>query len=150
LISDTDFLDLVKAKTCVLSTALGNSGEIIAFYCRDRIIRIFAIRTGKLIKEIDETLQGYIDFQATNKNKADLLYLEKLDFERRMAVERDLDKQWELKNRETPNSVLPSLDFDESDTYLYFGSLMGIKVVNWKKNQLARVIGKVENTERFL
>ena len=28
--------------------------------------------------------------------KADMLYLEKLDFERRIAVEKDIEKQWDL------------------------------------------------------
>lgn len=56
LISDTDFLELAKIKTCALSCTVSNSGEMIAFYCKDRKIRIFTIRNGKLIKTIDETL----------------------------------------------------------------------------------------------
>lgn len=69
-----------------------------------------------------------------------------------MAIERDLDKQWEYKSRDysNTNSILPSIGFDESDTFLYFGSLLGIKVVNIKSGETVRVIGKVESTERFL
>jgi len=48
------------------------------------------------------------------------------------------------------NSVLPTVYFDETDTYLFFGSLIGIKVFNLKANKLVRIVGKVENTERFI
>ena len=69
-----------------------------------------------------------------------------------MAVERDIEKSgWDYKARENPlSSAIPSLGFDESDTYLYFGSLLGIKIMHFQSQTLAKVIGKVENTERFL
>lgn len=79
-----------------------------------------------------------------------MLYLEKIDFERRLAIEKDLDKLWDIKNRDSLNSVLPSIGFDETDTFIYFGSLLGIKIINIKTNKLLRIMGKVENTERFL
>lgn len=79
-----------------------------------------------------------------------MLYLEKHDFERRLAVEKELDKMWEYKSKDNPNSVLPSISFEESDTFIIFGSLLGIKVINIHSNRLVRLIGKVENTERFL
>ncbi len=38
--------------------------------------------------------------------KSDMLYLEKLDFERRMAVERDIEKQWDtvVKKQDEPSA----------------------------------------------
>lgn len=45
---------------------------------------------------------------------------------------------------------MPSLGFDESDTFLYFGTPVGIKIINIHTGQFVRVIGKVESTERFL
>jgi len=74
-----------------------------------------------------------------------MLYLEKIDFERRMAVERDLERQWD-----SSEAVMPSVGFDESDTFVYFGSPVGIKVINVKSGVPVRLIGKVESTERFL
>lgn len=59
--TDTDFLDIVKNKTCVLSMTFSNSGLLLATYCRDRKVRLFNVRTGKLIHTYDETLQNYID-----------------------------------------------------------------------------------------
>jgi hypothetical protein len=61
-----------------------------------------------------------------------MLYLDFLDFERRLAVEREIDKLWDIKSRDNHNSVLPTIGFDESDTFLYFGSLLGIKIMNYK------------------
>jgi peptidylprolyl isomerase domain and WD repeat-containing protein 1 len=54
LISDTDFLELAKAKTFALSTAVSNNGEMLALYARDRKVRVFNIRTGKLIRTVDD------------------------------------------------------------------------------------------------
>lgn len=45
---------------------------------------------------------------------------------------------------------MPSVGFDESDTFIYFGTPVGIKVFNIKANKFVRVTGKVESTERFL
>ncbi len=96
MISDTDLLELAVKKTFALSTAISNDGNIMAFYCRDRQIRIFEVRSGKLLRTLDESLQLYIDYQnqkgTTQAQKGDMLYLEKLDFERRMAVEKDLER----------------------------------------------------------
>ena len=49
-----------------------------------------------------------------------------------------------------PHCVMPSLGFDEADTFLYFGTPVGIKILNIKTGTFVRLIGKVESTERFL
>ena len=154
LISDTSLMSLVKAKTYALSAALSETH--LAFYCRDRKIRIFNIKSGALTSVIDDSLQIYIDYQATALTvtktafKSDLNYLEKLDFERRMAGERDIEKAWDAPKTPESNHVMPAIGFDESGTYIYFGSPVGIKVVNVISGEHVRANGKVENTERFL
>jgi peptidylprolyl isomerase domain and WD repeat-containing protein 1 len=40
--------------------------------------------------------------------------------------------------------------FDETGNFVFYSSLVGIKMVNIKTNKLVRLLGKVENTERFL
>jgi hypothetical protein len=45
----------------------------------------------------------------------------------------------------TPNAL-----FDESGNFLLLPSLLGIKVINLTTNALPRLLGKPENTERFL
>ena len=156
VLSDTDLLELAKSKTYALTCAVSSNEDLIAFFCRDRKIRVFNIRNGKMIANIDDSLSLYIEYQATKATgavvKSDMLYLEKLDFERRMAVERDIEKQWDINTKQTSESfsVMPSVGFDESGTFFYFGTPVGIKVYNIQSKQYSRVIGKVESTERFL
>lgn len=57
------------------------------------------------------------------------MFLEKFDFERRMAIEREIDKAWDT-SIEDSNNVCPGLGFDESQSLIYYGSPLGIKVVN--------------------
>ena len=102
LVSDTDMLELAKSKTFALSCAVSTNGELVALYARDRKIRVFEVRSGKLVRTIDDNAQIYVDYQLTKGTegaavvKSDMLYLEKLDFERRMAVEKDIERQWDL------------------------------------------------------
>jgi len=43
----------------------------------------------------------------------------------------------------------PNAIFDESGNFILYATLLGIKVVNLVTNRCARIVGKVENTERF-
>lgn len=69
--------------------------------------------------------------------------------QRRMAVERDLHSQWagESSQEHVPK---PTCVFDESGNFLLYPTLFGVKVVNIVSNRVARLLGKVENTERFI
>lgn len=62
LVIDTDLLEIAKSKTFALSCAASNTGEFMAFYTRDRKIRVFSIKSGKLLRTIDDSLQQYIDY----------------------------------------------------------------------------------------
>jgi peptidylprolyl isomerase domain and WD repeat-containing protein 1 len=59
-----------------------------------------------------------------------------------MAVEREIEK---TENVPQPNAV-----FDDSCNFLLYTTLLGIKIVNLHTNKVARILGKVENNERFL
>lgn len=59
-----------------------------------------------------------------------------------MATHRDLFNHPELHNS---NAV-----FDESGNFLLYASLVGIKTVNLLTNKVECILGRVENTERFL
>jgi len=52
----------------------------------------------------------------------------------------------------TPGDNIPpsSVLFDESGNFLLYPTLLGIKVVNLVSNAVSRLLGKVENSERFL
>lgn len=62
LASDTDMLELAKSKTFALSCAVSTSGELVALYARDRKIRVFDVRSGKLVRTIDDNAQIYVDY----------------------------------------------------------------------------------------
>lgn len=54
-----------------------------------------------------------------------------------MAIERELDK--------TEISHTANLCFDESGHYLFYPTMLGVKVVNTFSNTLIKIIGKPEN-----
>lgn len=58
-------------------------------------------------------------------------------FYSRMAVERELDK--------SEISQTANLCFDESGHYLFYPTMLGVKVVNTFNNTLVKIIGKPEN-----
>ena len=73
---------------------------------------------------------------------ADIYRLETFDFGRRMAVEREYRA---AGSAAPPSNAL----FDASGEYLLYPSPLGIKVISVATSKLARLLGKVENTERF-
>jgi peptidylprolyl isomerase domain and WD repeat-containing protein 1 len=68
--------------------------------------------------------------------------LDPIDFGKRMAVERELDKD--------ANSVPANAIFDESGDFLIYPTALGIKIVSIVRNKVARLLGKVESSTRFL
>ncbi|EOY21865.1 Cyclophilin71 [Theobroma cacao] len=68
--------------------------------------------------------------------------LEAIDFGRRMAVEKEMEK---IETAPQPNAV-----FDESSNFLIYATLLEIKMVNLHTNKVARILGKVESNDRFL
>jgi len=85
--------------------------------------------------------------------------LDQADFEKRIAVEHEIEKIWDLSNKKpeeiniqncTYAAFMPNLQFDESDTFLIYGSPIGIKILNTRTNALSRLLGKLESSERFL
>lgn len=136
---DTDLYALAKVKTAAYALEVSADGEKFSTTGPDRRVRVFRWKTGKLIKDIDESLEGAEDVQQSGIEK---YVLEDIDFGRRLAIERELTKS--LEKHAWPNAI-----FDESGNFLIYASHLGIKVVNLVTNQCPRIIGKVENTERF-
>lgn len=44
----------------------------------------------------------------------------------------------------------PNAVFDDSGNFLLYATLFGVKVINLVTNSCAKVLGHVENSERFL
>ncbi|KAI8567082.1 hypothetical protein RHMOL_Rhmol02G0093500 [Rhododendron molle] len=137
--SDTDLFEIVKCKTTVSTIEVSPDGKQFSITSPDRRIRVFGFRTGKLRRVYDESLEVAQDLQ---RSDVPLYRLDAIDFGRRMAVEKEIEK--------TENAPQPNAIFDESSNFLLFATLLGIKIVNLHTNKVARILGKVENNDRFL
>lgn len=137
--SDTNLFEIVKCKTAVSSIEVSPNGKQFSVTSPDRRIRVFWFATGKLRRVYDETLEVAQDLQ---RSDVPLYRLEAIDFGRRMAIEKEIEK--------TETAPQPNAVFDESSNFLIYATLLGIKVVNLYTNKVARILGKVENNDRFL
>ncbi|KIY91298.1 peptidylprolyl isomerase domain and WD repeat-containing protein 1 [Monoraphidium neglectum] len=109
-------------------------------FCADGRVRVWRLRTGKLRRSYDESLEVAHELQ---KSGPEALQLEDIDFGRRYALEKEIRAQGDAV-------PAPSVLFDESGNFVIYPALIGIKVVNLVSNAVSRVLGKVENSERFL
>lgn len=80
---------------------------------------------------MDETLPRFTEFQQ-NKQQ-----LPNMEFGRRMAIERDLEK--------SESYELANIIFDASGHFIMYATLLGIKLINLYSNKCVRIIGKNEN-----
>eukprot|EP00019_Armaparvus_languidus_P009056 CAMPEP_0168600600 /NCGR_PEP_ID=MMETSP0420-20121227/12881_1 /TAXON_ID=498008 /ORGANISM="Pessonella sp." /LENGTH=506 /DNA_ID=CAMNT_0008638723 /DNA_START=254 /DNA_END=1771 /DNA_ORIENTATION=+ len=138
---DTDLFTYVKNKTVPLSMAVSAPGTRFAVLSSDRMVRVFSVATGKVVRTYDESLPVY---QATQKDPNNPLRLDAIDFGRRFAAERDLD----AAVADGDLTALGTLTFDASGHFLLYPTMIGVKVVNTYTNALARVLGRIESNVR--
>jgi peptidylprolyl isomerase domain and WD repeat-containing protein 1 len=139
--AETNLYELVNNKTMCLSLSLSENGEYFATMSKDKIFRIFSFRTGKIYRQYNESLKYYVEnYNEVLKNE--LTKMDKHNFDKKLLMERDIEKDIEF---------IPSINvqFDESGQYIYFPSVIGIKVVDLHADKVLKVMGKSEN-ERFL
>ena len=139
---DTHLYEFAKNKTVPFSLDFNKQGTMFATWGKDRKVRLFKFRTGKLFRTYDESIAMYSELQ---KDKESPYALEAIDFGRRLAVEKELEVAIATQAACPPNVI-----FDDSGHFIMFTTMLGIKVLNIQNNTLTRVIGKVEGTERFL
>ena len=142
--SETDLYELAKHKVKATSVCIDPLGKKFACMCSDAKVRLFSFPTGKLIRVYDESKEIYN--AAQRPTAPDTFKLDSIDFGRRMAVERELEKAWDSDDLVPPSNVL----FDRTGNFLLYATMMGVKCINVHTNALSRLLGKVENTERFL
>uniref|UniRef100_A0A7S3DKH5 peptidylprolyl isomerase n=1 Tax=Palpitomonas bilix TaxID=652834 RepID=A0A7S3DKH5_9EUKA len=136
--SETDLFELKKSKCHCNSLELSHQGDKFVVVGSDDFIRIFSCYSGKLLRKYDES----IAVQSALQKQEDSLYkLESIDFGRRMATEKEL--------RQDQSTVPSNAIFDESGNFLIYSTIFGIKILNTYSNSVARLLAKVENTERF-
>lgn len=132
---DTDLYEFAKEKTYPTNFAFSPNGQLLAATALDRKVRVYKFATGKLSRVFDESLKQYTELQRMKQQ------LPNMEFGRRMAVERELDK--------TVSLSLSNIIFDDSGYFILYPTMLGIKVVNVHTNTCARVLGKPENA-RFM
>lgn len=117
------------------------AGDRFAIMSADRVVRVFAFESGKVVRVYDESLATY---SAAQKDVANTHRLDAIDFGRRLAIERDIDQDV----RDGKRTALGALTFDESGHFLLYPTLIGVKCVNVDTNALACVLGRVETGVR--
>lgn len=135
--TETDLYDMAKAKTVPCTIAVSPTGTHFATTSRDKQIRLFDFKRGKLTRKYDESVGVYTG-STGSQHVGDTLLLGK-----KQAVERELEASPEAL-------ALCNVAFDESGNFLVYGSLAGIKILNVVTNRVVRVLGSGETGERFL
>ena len=139
--ADTDLYAHARAKTAAGSVSVSGDGEQFATFAADRRVRVFRTRSCKLRCVLDESLEAAAEAQ---RSGPPVLRLDDIDYGRRLAVERELGRDWAAGA--TP---LPNVLFDDSGEMVLYATHIGIKVVNLATRTLARLIGRFEHNERF-
>uniref|UniRef100_A0A1A9UV36 peptidylprolyl isomerase n=1 Tax=Glossina austeni TaxID=7395 RepID=A0A1A9UV36_GLOAU len=128
---DTSLFEFAKCKTLVTGLTISQDGKRFASISTDRKVRVFQFSTGKLIRIYDEALNTYTQMQQTPHA------LPNMEFGRRMAAERDLEKS----DFNTHNNII----FDASGHFILYPTLMGIKIINLETNRCVNILGKTDN-----
>jgi peptidylprolyl isomerase domain and WD repeat-containing protein 1 len=139
--TETDYFSHFSMKKLApLTLSLSPDGELVATMSHDYHVRLFKFRTGKMVREYDESIATHTAHQ---KDGTGSYKLDAIDFGRRMAVERSIIEKGDLAP--TSNVV-----FDHSGVFILYPTLMGIKLVNVKTNKVECILGKSETNERYM
>ncbi|KAI9316944.1 hypothetical protein DFJ73DRAFT_929205, partial [Zopfochytrium polystomum] len=140
--ADTDLYEFKKCKT--VPTTLTFSPDFTKFATfgfADRHVRVFGFRSGKLLRKYDESLAVVSEMQQAGTA---VHTLDDMEFGRRLAVERDIERLKGGGQGSTANVV-----FDETGHFIIYATLLGIKILNIETNRVAQLVGKMEN-QRFM
>ncbi|KAL9066055.1 MAG: hypothetical protein Q9157_007271 [Trypethelium eluteriae] len=129
--SATNLFEFKKAKSVPTSITFSPTGHQFAtFSFPDRKVRVFDFATGKLHRTYDESLATLQDMQQAS---TDIKKLDEVEFGRRLAVEKELD------NPAIHNRI--NVMFDETGNFIFYGSLLGTKVINTLTNRVIKTYG---------
>ena len=158
---DTDLYTFARLALLPSSLTFSHSGALFVTTSPDRLLRLFRFSSGRIVKQFDDSLAA---LSARQQSGNPVYQLDSIDYGRRMAVEREYDKQSRQQaaalaapasaasastTSSAPFVPVSNAVFDDSDSFLLFASLLGVMVVNVHSNMLVRILGKVESAERF-
>ena len=123
--SDTAMYEFVKQKQAPDCLTFNHRYTHFATMgIQDRIVRIWHYATGKVIRKYDESLQIASEMQQAGTSH---VTLDNMEFGRRMANENDIEKSVIKATVETPSGIHVKCLWDESDHFILYPTLIGIK-----------------------
>lgn len=161
----TDLVAVAKAKTLALSLAVCPRGKYMAAQCADGRVRVWHWRSGKLLREYDESQDAFADAQQRGQ-----LPYDDATFGARAALENVMWASVALRvapalaaigkaasdvglpsdaDGASPLSPLPGLAWDESGHVLAYTTLAGIQLRDTVSNRVLFSLGSMELSERF-
>jgi peptidylprolyl isomerase domain and WD repeat-containing protein 1 len=159
--SETQLYELVQKKSFAVAIAITpTTGDHFSIYGADHRIRIFNYQTGKIVVTYDERLKVYDKIHDKVPFKLDTI-----EYGKRSATEREINQspnvfftaaatskeaQQPRQGGSLPSSRYyqrPTIEFDPSGRHLLVPTLVGIKVIDWRRNKLLRIIGQADASQ---
>ena len=162
---DTSLYDLMKKRTRAVALAVCPTGTHFAIYGADRKVRIMEYVTCRTAVTYDERAKVYEGMVKKRAEKmasgetVDPSGMDAIELGKRAAIEREIDDTPVLTGGVEAESILLrdsgsqllSLQFDPTGRYILIPSVLGIKVIEWRKNKSIAVVGKSDASRlRFL
>ena len=130
----TDLYSLAKKNTYARSLSMSQNYFVV--YGADHKVRVYRLSTGKIAVRYDERLDMYA-------SKSSTYAMDSIEFGKRAATEREMEEQ-----KDFPSHLV---QMDPTERYLMISTMVGIKVIEWQRNKVLKVIGKADASQlRFL
>jgi peptidylprolyl isomerase domain and WD repeat-containing protein 1 len=134
--STTNLYDYRKNKVTPRSISMSRDGQKFAVLSSDQKIAIFEFKSGKKIREYDESAKAAEEMQRFGT----AIYTpDKVEFARRIGVERVFEDEYNhIRLRQ-------NVIFDQSGYFVMFPTVLGIKVINTVTNTTSVLFGAEDN-----
>lgn len=141
--AETDLYVMVESMAHGLQVSWSHNAQYTAIFCSDRNIRIFDSFTGKLFVQYDESSDFYLNSKKSSNSAIN--EFDSMSLQKRVKQEKEMEKEFD----KSPGMPLSNIEFDETDTFIYYPSIIGVKLVHLQSGKLIKVLGDQE-TERFI
>ena len=153
---ETDLYELVRRQTYAVALAVSVTG-FYAMYCSDQRIRIIQHTTGQMVVCYNEQLSIYDGIYPQEP-----FHLDQMEYGKRTATEREMTQETNILGRDirngggrhptdmnaTTSHQTYALQFDPSGRYLMVPTMMGIQIVDWKRQQTKYEKLKLKNDKK--
>ncbi|GAA6019190.1 hypothetical protein JCM8202_000928 [Rhodotorula sphaerocarpa] len=147
--AQTGLYEFKKTKSTPVALTLSPTNDSFAILSLpDLRLTTFNFLTGRLHRAYDESLTAIQEMQQAGTAGVEL---DSMEFGRRLAVERELERlalEAVVEGTRGGTASIGQPAWDEGGKFVLYPTLLGIKVVNTVTNKVARILGKDE-TIRF-